>query len=83
MTDLEEAIRVARQAVASTLKDYFDLAGRLNNLGNRLGSRYERTGDKANIEEANRVSTILGHYILPHRLLVSTRPVNALKCYSI
>jgi len=27
----------------------------LNNLGNRLGSRYERTGDMIDLEEANRV----------------------------
>jgi hypothetical protein len=48
-------LQVARRAVASTPEDHSDLAACLNNLGNRLGSRYERTGDKADIEEANRV----------------------------
>ena len=36
MTDLEEAIQIARQAVASTPEDHSDLAGPLNNLGNWL-----------------------------------------------
>ncbi|KAB5581191.1 CHAT domain-containing protein [Coniochaeta sp. 2T2.1] len=52
MADLEEAITVARQAVASTPDDHPDRAGRLNNLGNKLESRYERTGAMADVEEA-------------------------------
>src|ERR1700712_4722881 len=56
MTDLEEAIQVARQAVASTPEDHSDLAGRLNNLGNWLGSRYKRTGDMTDLEEAIQVA---------------------------
>jgi len=56
MTDLEEAIQIARQAVASTLKDYSDLAMYLNNLGSWLGGRYERTGDMTDLEEAIQVA---------------------------
>ncbi|XTI93403.1 TPR-like protein [Cenococcum geophilum] len=52
MEDLEEAILVARQAIDVTPKDHPDLAGRLNNLGNKLKSRYERTGKIEDLEEA-------------------------------
>jgi hypothetical protein len=52
MEDLEEAILVARQAVDVTPKDHPDLAGRLNNLGNKLGRRYKRTGKMEDLEEA-------------------------------
>jgi hypothetical protein len=44
MQDLEQAIKVAQQAVDSTPVDYPDRAGRLNNLGAKLESRYKRTG---------------------------------------
>jgi tetratricopeptide (TPR) repeat protein len=56
MANLEEAIQVTRQAIALTPKDHSDLAGRLNNLGNSLGSRYKRTRDIANLEEAIQVA---------------------------
>ena len=52
MKDLEEAIQTARQAVESTPADHPDQAGRLNNLGNKLESRYERTGEMKDLEEA-------------------------------
>jgi len=38
MEDLKEAIFIARQAVNVTPKDYLDLIGILNNLGNKLKS---------------------------------------------
>ena len=56
MEDLEEAIRVARQAVDVTPEGHPDLAAMLNNLGNKLGRRYERTGKMEGLEEAIRVS---------------------------
>jgi len=54
--DLEEAIQVARQAVASTPEDHSNLASYLNNLGNWLGSRYERTRDMTDLEEAIQIA---------------------------
>ncbi|RYP48549.1 hypothetical protein DL768_005588 [Monosporascus sp. mg162] len=56
ITDLEEAIGVAREAVESTPHDHPDQAGRLSNLGTKLGRRYERTGETANLEEAIEVA---------------------------
>ncbi|KAH7222489.1 CHAT domain-containing protein [Fusarium oxysporum] len=53
MKDLEEAIEIARQAVKSTPDDHLDLAGRLNNLGNHLGRRYEWTGEMKHLDEAS------------------------------
>jgi hypothetical protein len=52
MQDLEEAIKAAQQAVDSTPVDRPGRAGRLNNLGNNLCSRYERTGQMQGLEEA-------------------------------
>jgi len=52
MTDLKEAIQVARQAVASTPKDHSDLASRQNNLRRWLRSQNERTRDITDLEEA-------------------------------
>ena len=52
MKDLEEAIQTARQAVESTPADHPDRAAWLNNLGNKLESRYERTGEMKDLEEA-------------------------------
>jgi tetratricopeptide (TPR) repeat protein len=49
---LEEAIQTVRQAVELTPDDYPNLASRVNNLGNQLGRRYERTGEMADLEEA-------------------------------
>jgi tetratricopeptide (TPR) repeat protein len=54
--DLEEAIRTARRAVAVTPDDHPDLAGRLNNLGNDLENRFERTGRIEDLEEAIRTA---------------------------
>jgi tetratricopeptide (TPR) repeat protein len=53
--DLEQAIRVSRQAVDITPGDHPDLAVLLNDLGNQLGSRYERTGKIEDLEEAIRM----------------------------
>jgi len=47
---------VSQQVVEVTPKDYPDLAGRLNNLGNQLYRRYKRTGKIEDLEEAIRVS---------------------------
>ena len=52
MADLEEAIRVAKQAVDSTPHDHPDQAARLNSLGNMLESRYKRMGEIKDLEEA-------------------------------
>jgi hypothetical protein len=46
---------VARQAVAATPDDHPSLAGRLNNLGNRLSRRYDRTRVMDDLEEATEV----------------------------
>lgn len=54
--DLEEAIRVARQAVEITPEDHPDLAGRLNNLGTKLSRRYDRTRKMDDLEEAIQVA---------------------------
>ncbi|CAG8885191.1 unnamed protein product, partial [Penicillium egyptiacum] len=51
MDDLEEAIRLSRQAVAATPDGHPNLAGRLNSLGINLNSRYERTGQMDDLEE--------------------------------
>ncbi|KAH7114709.1 CHAT domain-containing protein [Dactylonectria estremocensis] len=56
MSDLEEAIKTARQAVKSTPDGHPDLASWLNNLGNKLGLRYERTGEMDDLEEAIRTA---------------------------
>ncbi|RYP68863.1 hypothetical protein DL770_008369 [Monosporascus sp. CRB-9-2] len=52
MNDLQEAIKVARQAVEATPKDSAYLAERLNNLGNLLGDRFGRTGAMDDLQEA-------------------------------
>ena len=54
--DLENAIRVARQAVDVTPEDHPDLAAILNSLGVTLGRRYERTGKMEDLEEAIQVA---------------------------
>jgi len=62
MKDLEEAIQTARRAVESTPANYPSRALMLNNLGNELGRRYERTqksrrtgGQAAYLREFNAV----------------------------
>jgi hypothetical protein len=62
MEDLEEAILVARQAVDVTPKDHPDLAGRLNNLGNKLGRRYKYLLDLANFPLTLPSSTLVESY---------------------
>ncbi|KAK4244031.1 CHAT domain-containing protein [Corynascus novoguineensis] len=52
MADLEEAIRMARQAVESTPHDHQDRSRWMSNLGNKLQRRYKRTGEMADLEEA-------------------------------
>ena len=56
MTDLEEAICIAKEAVEATPLDHPDQAGHLNSLGNRLSNRYSRTGAMTDLEEAIRVA---------------------------
>jgi len=56
MADLEAAIQAANQAVDSTLKDHPNRAGNLNNLGNNLVFRYQRTGEIADLEAAIRAA---------------------------
>jgi hypothetical protein len=46
MKDLEEAIDTARRAVQSTPPDHPGLAMYSNNLGNWLGRRFERSGER-------------------------------------
>ncbi|KAH6984213.1 CHAT domain-containing protein [Ilyonectria sp. MPI-CAGE-AT-0026] len=55
MADLEETIRMAREAIDALAPDDPDRAAWLNNLGVGLGNRYERTGAMADLEEAIRV----------------------------
>jgi tetratricopeptide (TPR) repeat protein len=56
LEDLEEAIRVFREAVEATPPGSPDRPGRLNNLGGGLfRDRYERTGRLEDLEEAIRV----------------------------
>jgi tetratricopeptide (TPR) repeat protein len=52
MKDLEEAIRRAQQAAAATPDDHPSLVWRLNNLGNKLERRFERTRRLEDLEEA-------------------------------
>lgn len=56
MADLEETITVTRKAVELTTADHPDRVIWLNNLGRKLQSRYERTGEMADLEEAIRVT---------------------------
>ncbi|KAI9764064.1 MAG: hypothetical protein M1840_008868 [Geoglossum simile] len=56
MKDLEEAIRVVRQAVNITPKDHPDLTAWLNNLRTKLNSRYKRMRRMKDLEEAIRVA---------------------------
>ncbi|KAJ5413883.1 CHAT domain-containing protein [Penicillium cosmopolitanum] len=56
MTDLEEAISVARQAVDATALDHPRLVWRLNNLELLLGDRYSRSGVLADLEEATHLA---------------------------
>ncbi|KAH7109804.1 CHAT domain-containing protein [Dactylonectria macrodidyma] len=55
MADLEEAIRLGREAIDATPLDHPDRAGRLSNLGNHLGGRYSLTGATVDLEEAIRL----------------------------
>ncbi|KAL9121378.1 MAG: hypothetical protein Q9187_002062 [Circinaria calcarea] len=52
MADLEEAIQTGREAVEAIPENDPSRAACLNNLGNRLGNRYARTGAMADLEEA-------------------------------
>ncbi|KAJ3455223.1 hypothetical protein MRS44_013823 [Fusarium solani] len=56
MADLEEAIRLAREAVDALAPDDPDRAGWLNSLGLRLSDRYSQTGAIADLEEAIRLA---------------------------
>jgi tetratricopeptide (TPR) repeat protein len=56
MEDLEEAIRVARQAIAARSRNHPDFATMLNNLAFRLSSRYERTERVNDLHEAARLA---------------------------
>ncbi|KAH8661816.1 hypothetical protein BGZ61DRAFT_316863, partial [Ilyonectria robusta] len=55
MADLDEAIRLGREAIDATPLDHPARAGWLNNLGNHLRSRYSRTGAMADLEETIRL----------------------------
>lgn len=52
MADLEETIRMAREAVDALALDDPDRAELLHNLGIRLSDRYSCTGATADLEEA-------------------------------
>ncbi|KJZ72809.1 hypothetical protein HIM_07753 [Hirsutella minnesotensis 3608] len=56
MDDLSRAVEVAEMAVAATPQGHPDRPGRLNNLGNRLGSRFERTGSMDDLSLAVEVA---------------------------
>ena len=51
MKDLEEAIRLAKLVVKSTLKDHPNQAVYLTNLGNQLGCWYKRTGEMKDLND--------------------------------
>jgi hypothetical protein len=73
---LEEAIRVYREAVEATPLDSPDRPGRLNNLGNGLRARYERTGRLEDLEEAIRAyrqACVQGLQSNPHHALGAGR----------
>ncbi|KAL7917666.1 CHAT domain-containing protein [Trichoderma austrokoningii] len=57
MEDLDRAISVASDALDATPLDHPDRAGRLNNLGNWLGSRFERTGCMDDLNRAVSVAS--------------------------
>jgi hypothetical protein len=73
VTDLEEAIQVARQAVVSSPEDHSDLARSLNNRGNSLGTRYERTGDMTDLEVAIQVARQVVTEVF-HGYITATQP---------
>lgn len=52
MADLEEAIKVSREAVEATPPDHLNRAMYLNNLGNNLGNKFSRIGVMADLEKA-------------------------------
>lgn len=52
MSDLEQALRYAQEALAPTPDDHSNRAGRLNNLSVSLKSRYGRTGSMDDLERA-------------------------------
>jgi hypothetical protein len=83
MADLEEAIQVARRAVASTPENHSNLALFLNNFGRGLQRRYDRTGDMTDLEEANHLLDVLGPHTVRHRSTVSTRQVDVSNYCSI
>ncbi|KAH6871883.1 CHAT domain-containing protein [Thelonectria olida] len=72
MADLEEAIRVAREAVKATPEDHPDRAGRLNNLGGRLSDRYSRTRAIADLEGAKQCFNVaLNHRESPINIRIT------------
>lgn len=52
INELNEAVEAADDAIKATTRDNQDRADCLNNLGNRLGRRFERTGDMADLESS-------------------------------
>lgn len=52
VSELEEAITIARDVVKATPEDHPARAERLKNLANRLGDRYSSTGAISDLEEA-------------------------------
>lgn len=54
--NFDRAVEDARMVVEATPYDHPDRAMYLNNLGNRLGNRYSRTGAMADLEEAIQVA---------------------------
>lgn len=54
--DLEQALKWTQQAVDLTPEGSPDKASHLNNLGNRLSARYNRSGDLADLEAAIQAS---------------------------
>jgi len=56
ITDLEEAIQLARQIIDMTPKHYPDRAEKLNGLANQLSDRYLRLGAATDLEESIQVA---------------------------
>ena len=61
MDDINRAIRTNEQVIASTPEDLLGRAGYLNNLGDALRTRFEKTGAMDDINERLRRMNRLLH----------------------
>jgi hypothetical protein len=81
MTDLQQAMGAAEQAVNLTSDDHPDRVVHLYSFGVSLESRWERTAEKADLERAGNLylrAWRCEHSSPFHRVLAASRAVNAL-----